>query len=60
LADGVNCVTADRRSLPEVVDRLRSRPLEAVAIAEAASRTARESLSRRHLQRHLRAALMAA
>ena len=60
LVDGTNCVTADRRSLPEVVDRLRSRPLEAVAIAEAASRTARESLSRRHLQRHLRAALMAA
>ena len=60
LVDGVNCVTADRRSLPEVVDRLRSRPPEAVAIAKAASRTVADSLSRRHLQRQFRDALVAA
>lgn len=60
LVDGVNCVTADRRSLPEVVDRLRSRPLEAVAIAKAASRTVAESLSRPHLQTQLHDALVSA
>lgn len=60
LVDGVNCVTAHRRSLPEVVDRLRSRPEEAVAIAKAASRTVAESLSRRHLQRQFRDALVTA
>jgi hypothetical protein len=45
LIDGVNCVTADRHSLPDVIERLRSRPEEALAIARNAARTVSEHLS---------------
>jgi hypothetical protein len=45
LIDGVNCVTADRHSLPDVIERLRSRPAEALAIARNAARTVSEHLS---------------
>jgi hypothetical protein len=60
LADGVNCVVADRRTLPEVVDRLRSRPREAMTIAYAASSTVAESLGLKRLRRQLAAVLASA
>jgi hypothetical protein len=45
LIDGVNCVTADRHSLTDLIERLRSRPTEAMAIARNAARTVSEHLS---------------
>jgi hypothetical protein len=59
LVDGVNCVTADRRSLPDVVERLRARPGEACAIARAATRTVAEALAGAVLRERVRAALVA-
>jgi len=58
LIDGVNCVTADRHSLPDVIERLRSRPAEALAIARNAARTVSEHLSPAALARQLHAALI--
>jgi hypothetical protein len=60
LVDGVNCVVADRHTLPEVVDRLRSRPREAMTIARAASSTVAESLGLTSLRRQLAAVLTSA
>jgi hypothetical protein len=60
LVDGVNCVVADRHTLPEVVDRLRSRPREAMTIAYAASSTVAESLGLKRLRRQLAAVLASA
>jgi hypothetical protein len=60
LVDGVNCVVADRHTLPVVVDRLRSRPREAMAIARAAARTVAESLGTTRLRRGLAATLATA
>ena len=45
LVPGENCVLADCHSLPDVVARLRSRPVEALAIARNAARTVSETLS---------------
>jgi hypothetical protein len=59
LVDGVNCVTADRRSLPDVVEHLRARPGEACAIARAATRTVAEALAGAVLRERVRAALVA-
>ncbi|NBW95852.1 MAG: hypothetical protein EBR28_03750 [Planctomycetia bacterium] len=53
LVDGVNCVAADRHTLPEVVERLRARDREARGIAAAAGRTAAEHLSPRALRQRL-------
>ena len=53
LVDGVNCVVADRYSLPHVVERLRSRPREAREIAMSAQRLVAEHLSPRTVREHL-------
>jgi len=44
LVDGENYITADRRSLPAVVEQLRSRPRDAYAIAMAAQRVTKTHL----------------
>lgn len=44
LVDGVNCVQTDRYSLPDAVERLRSRPREAYEIAMAAQRVVKKHL----------------
>lgn len=53
LVDGVNYVAADRTSLPDVVERLRSRPHVARDIAGAARRTVTERLCPRALRERL-------
>jgi hypothetical protein len=53
LVDGVNCVTADRNTLPDVIERLRSRPGEAVTIARAAMHAVANSLSATRLRHRL-------
>jgi len=57
LVPGENCVLADRHSLPDVVARLRSRPVEALAIARNASRTVEQWLTRDALLQQLAAIL---
>lgn len=57
LVDGENCIVADRRSLPAILDRLRSRASQAQAIAENASQLVRNHLSRQALRQRLRNAL---
>jgi hypothetical protein len=57
LVPGENCVLADRHSLPDVVARLRSRPVEALAIARNASRTVEQRLTRDALLQQLAAIL---
>lgn len=57
LADGVNCVVADRHSLAATVQRLRANPDAALEIAAAACRTVGEQLSRPTLLGHLANAL---
>jgi hypothetical protein len=57
LIDGVNCVMADRQSLPVVLERLRSRPDEALAIARNATEVADSGLSRTAMRGRLRLAL---
>jgi len=53
LIDGVNCVVADRNSLPHVVEKLRSRPSHAREIAMAAQRLVAEHLSPQTLREGL-------
>jgi hypothetical protein len=53
LADGHNCVVADRHTLADVLARLRSRPEEARRIAANARELVRAHLSRRALRRML-------
>lgn len=53
LIDGVNCVVADRNSLPHVVEHLRSRPSHAREIAMAAQRLVAEHLSPQTLRERL-------
>lgn len=57
LVDGVNCVTVDRASLPRVMERLRSRPDEARAIARSAASVTETGLSRSSMLGRLRLAL---
>lgn len=57
LVDGVNCVVADRRSLPAVLERLRSRPAEAEEIARNATAVAATGLSRTAMRARLRRTL---
>ena len=57
LEDGVNCVVADRRTLPGIVERLRASPDEARRIAVAASHTVAHELSLEALHRRLAATL---
>jgi len=57
LEDGVNCVVANRHTLPGIVERLRASPDEAHRIALAASRTVAEDLSREALEQRLAAML---
>lgn len=59
LADGGNCVVADRLSLPAVIDRLRTHDRDARAIAAAASRTVAEHLSPPALRERLKHTLLA-
>lgn len=53
LTDGVNCIVADRNSLPHVVEHLRSRPNHAREIAMAAQRLVAEHLSPQRLRERL-------
>lgn len=57
LVDGVTCAVADRRSLPAVLERLRSRPGEAEEIARNATAVATTGLSRAAMRGRLRRAL---
>jgi predicted component of type VI protein secretion system len=53
LADGHNCIVADRHTLADVLSRLRSRPEEARRIAANARELVCTHLSRRALRRML-------
>ena len=53
LVEGFNCVLADRKSLPDVVERLRSRPREAHDIAMAAQHLVKKHLSPKALRERL-------